>query len=257
MVHFNVAVIIHYRKGDQKHTKGETECFLIRHNKNVHFVLFCLIKKAFCLTFCVFDFFFRMPAVNSCFRFFPHLLIQGKSKLYHIMTQTDVINWFQIPSPQPPPKKKHQQQQTNTKQTQKPTKNQQTNLLEVRVGPCLLSKGMCCSEELLFLCCCVLKFGSISLVWAFLCVCNLDAVLMQSGLFMFLNSLQLEGCAFNNVRWLLMPLFASLLMSHKRSSPLAAHFQESCHFLFVLSFIYQICFPFFQRCFSAGAWLLL
>ena len=46
----------------------------------------------------------------------------------------------------------------------------------------------------------LLRSGSISLAWALLCLCNLDAVFMQSGPFVVLNSLQLEGCAFNDVR---------------------------------------------------------
>ena len=86
-----------------------------------------------------------------------------------------------------------------------------------------------------------LKSGSISLAWALLCLHNLDAVFMQSGPFVVLNSLQLNGCAFNDVRWrtvMPMPLFGSSLVSHKRSSPLAAHIQEPCHFLFVFSFSY-------------------
>ena len=71
-----------------------------------------------------------------------------------------------------------------------------------------------------------------------------------SGLFVVLNSFQLGGCAYNNVWWSPMLLFTSSLVSHKRSSPLVAHFQESCHFLFLFSFfIYRICFPFSQHCF--------
>ena len=35
-----------------------------------------------------------------------------------------------------------------------------------------------------------------------------------------------------------MPLFAGSLLSHRRSSPLAGHFQGSCHFLFLFSFSY-------------------
>ena len=59
------------------------------------------------------------------------------------------------------------------------------------------------------------------------------------------NSLQLEGCASNNILWSLMLLIASSLGSHKHFSPLASHFQEACHFLFHLSFfIYRIGFPF-------------
>ena len=78
------------------------------------------------------------------------------------------------------------------------------------------------------------KSGSICLPWALLCLCNLDAVLMHSGPFVVLNSLQLEGCASNDVQWSPIPLFASSLVSHKRSLPLAAHFPEPCHFLFSL-----------------------
>ena len=44
------------------------------------------------------------------------------------------------------------------------------------------------------------KLGSFSLAWALLRLPNLDAVFMQSGPFMVLNSLQLEGCASNDVR---------------------------------------------------------
>ena len=103
----------------------------------------------------------------------------------------------------------------------------------------------------------LLKSGSISLPWALFCLFNLDAVFMQSGPFVVLNSLQLEGCAFNDVRWSPMPLFASSFVSHKRSSPLAAHFKESCYFLFVFSFSYTgFAFPFPPHCFFAGGWLL-
>ena len=41
---------------------------------------------------------------------------------------------------------------------------------------------------------------TISLAWALLCLRNLNAVFMQSGPFVVLNSLQLAGCAFNDVR---------------------------------------------------------
>ena len=84
----------------------------------------------------------------------------------------------------------------------------------------------------------LLKSGSISLPWALLCLRSVDVVFMQSGPFMVLNSIQLEGYTSKDVRWSPMLLFTSSLASHKRSSPLAAHFQESCHFLFVFSFLY-------------------
>ena len=44
----------------------------------------------------------------------------------------------------------------------------------------------------------LLKLGSICLASALLCLRNLDAVFLQSGPFMVLNSLQLEGCASND-----------------------------------------------------------
>ena len=75
------------------------------------------------------------------------------------------------------------------------------------------------------------KSGSISFAWALLCLCNLDAAFMQSG------SL-----------WSLIPsnwkvVHPSMYDDHRcHSSPhrysLAAHFQESCHFLFLFSFSY-------------------
>ena len=58
---------------------------------------------------------------------------------------------------------------------------------------------------------------------------------------------------YDDVQWSPMPLFASSLVTHKCSSPLAAHFQESCHFLFVFSFSSSgFAFPFSLRCFFAG-----
>ena len=127
----------------------------------------------------------------------------------------------------------------------------------VRVGPRLVScwQSMCCWEECNNLLCLLLrkwlhKLASISLAWVLFCLWNLDAMFMQSGPFMVLNSLQLEGCASNNIRWSLMLLFALSLVSHKRSSPLAVHFQESCHFLFAFSFSYaRFAFLFPLRCF--------
>ena len=44
----------------------------------------------------------------------------------------------------------------------------------------------------------LLKLGSISLAWA-LCLCNLDVGFMQSGPLLVLTSLQLEGCASNDI----------------------------------------------------------
>ena len=114
------------------------------------------------------------------------------------------------------------------------------NLFKVWARLCLFGKGVRYSEESSSLCCCVSDFSSWARsVWLgpfFAC-----AILMQCSCrvdlsWSLINSLQLEGCASNNVRWSPMPLFASSLVSHKRSSPLAAHFQESGHFLVVFSF---------------------
>ena len=55
------------------------------------------------------------------------------------------------------------------------------------------------------------------------------------------------------VKELLMTLLMSSLVSHKHSSPLAAHFRESFHFLFGFSFSYTgFAFPFSPHCFFAG-----
>ena len=164
--------------------------------------------------------FFQNAGSELCFRiFFP---IKGKWKLYHIETQTDVINWSQICPPPPPTYSKSEYGLAILARAFAVQKNHLCLLLRKRL----------------------LKSGSISLLWVRLCLRNLDAVFMQSRSFVVLNSLQLEGCAFNDIRWLQMPLFTSLLVSHKRSSPLAAHFCESCRFLFVFSFSYVL--PFFS-----------
>ena len=69
-------------------TRGETECFLIIHNKtkcafktrqNAHFVLFCLIKKVFCLTFCVFLIFFSEHQQSTQFQIFFSLSREGEN----------------------------------------------------------------------------------------------------------------------------------------------------------------------------------
>ena len=64
---------------------------------------------------CVFLIFVQNAGSQLCFRIL--FSIKWKSKLYHRKTQTDVINWFQIPPPFPPP----------------------PNLFEVQVRTCLLS----------------------------------------------------------------------------------------------------------------------
>ena len=93
------------------------------------------------------------------------------------------------------------------------------------------------------------KSSFISLAWALLCLHNFDAMYMQSVSFIVLNSLQHEGCASSDI-WMPMLLFTSSLVSHKRSSHLAAHIQESCYFLFPFSFSYtRFAFLFSLHCF--------
>ena len=166
-----------------------------------------------------------MLAVNFVSDFFP---IKGKSKLYHIRTQTlnrcDKLVWES--SPLPP----------------SPIYSKSAYSLAFLARTCAVWKTHLLS---LLLCKWLHELGSVSLAWVFLCLRNLDAVLVQSGAFVVLNSFQLEGCASNDVRWSPVPLFASSLASHQCSSPLATHLQESCHFLFLfLFFTYWICFPF-------------
>ena len=91
---------------------------------------------------------------------------------------------------------------------------------------------------------------TISLAWALLCLRNLNAVFMQSGPFVVLNSLQLAGCAFNDVRWRTMIADASLriIISEPQTvfttgCSLPGVLPFSVCFLF---FIYRICFPFFS-----------
>ena len=52
----------------------------------------------------------------------------------------------------------------------------------------------------LLLCKRLQKSGFISLAWVLLCLCNFVAVFMKSGPFVVLNSLELEGCASNELR---------------------------------------------------------
>ena len=116
--------------------------------------------------------------------------IKGKSKLYHIKTQTDVINLFQIP-----PKKNNNKKPTKTTTTKKQTYSKS------KYGPAFLAKTFAVRKNhllSLLLCKRLLKSGSISVAWALLCLRNLDAVFMPSGPFVVLNSLQLEGCASND-----------------------------------------------------------
>ena len=107
----------------------------------MHIVSCFVWLKSVLLNVCVFLVFYQNAGSQLSFRFFS---IKGKLKLY-IKTQSDAINWFQIP----PPKKKQQQQnkqkqqQTNKKPkttTQQQQTNKQTNLLKVRVQLCLRSK---------------------------------------------------------------------------------------------------------------------
>ena len=99
----------------------------------------------------------------------------------------------------------------------------------------------------------LLKLGSISSAWALLCLCSPDWLMQCScrvDLSWSLIPSNFADCVFNDVRWSPMPLFASSLVSHQRSSPLAAHFLESCPFLFVFSFSNTgSAFPFSPHCF--------
>ena len=90
------------------------------------------------------------------------------------MTQTDVINWFQTPL--------HSKSE---------------------YGFAFLATVFAVRKNYLFSLLLrnrLFKSGSISLLWALLWLRNLDAVFMQSGPFVVLNSLQLEGCAQSDVR---------------------------------------------------------
>ena len=72
-----------------------------------------------------------------------------------------------------------------------------------------------------------------------LCLSNLDAVFMQSVPFVVLNSLQLEGCAFNDVWWCTMIADAALRLIVSEPQTL---FTTACSIQGVLPF--SVCFSF-------------
>ena len=83
-------------------------------------------------------------------------------------------------------------------------KHSSSNQEEVPAGSCLRSKGKHCSEEQNHLLRLLLRLaasqvGHHQFGLVLLCLHNLDAVFMQTGPFVILNFLQLEGCLVKDI----------------------------------------------------------